>query len=73
MDDSRNPCYEGHVSGKNQDRFASGERGESTAALRERLDYEEEGVRIAEERLAQLERGEAKLVPLEEALRSLGR
>jgi hypothetical protein len=32
-----------------------------------------EGIRIAEERLAMVERGEARMVPWDEAMRMLGR
>jgi hypothetical protein len=34
---------------------------------------DEEGVRIAEERRAEVERGEARMVPWDEAMRMLGR
>jgi hypothetical protein len=34
---------------------------------------DEEGIRIAEERLAEVERGEARMVPWDEAMRMLGR
>ncbi|MCW1886168.1 addiction module protein [Luteolibacter flavescens] len=34
---------------------------------------DEEGIRIAEERLAEVERGEARMVPWEDAMRMLGR
>ena len=33
--------------------------------------YEQEGIRLAEERLAQLERGEARLIPFDEAMKAL--
>lgn len=36
-------------------------------------DEDEETLRIAEERWAQVERGEARMVPWEEAMRMLGR
>ena len=42
-------------------------------ALWESFDEEEEGIRIAEERKLQVERGEARMVPWDEAMRLLGR
>jgi hypothetical protein len=39
----------------------------------EDAEYEQEGIRLAEERLAQLERGEARLIPVEEVLAALRR
>ena len=35
--------------------------------------FDEEGVQIAAERKAQVERGEARMVPWDEAMRALGR
>ena len=35
--------------------------------------FDEEGVRIATQRKAQVERGEARMVPWDEAMRALGR
>jgi hypothetical protein len=35
--------------------------------------FDEEGIRIAAERKAQVERGEARMVPWDEAMRALGR
>jgi len=42
-------------------------------ALWESFDEDEEGIRIATERKAQVERGEARMVPWDEAMRMLDR
>ena len=42
-------------------------------ALWDSFDDDEEAIRIATERKAQLERGEARMVPWDEAMRVLGR
>lgn len=39
--------------------------------LAERIEHEKEGIRIAEERLAEVERGEVEMIPFEEVMESL--
>ncbi len=49
------------------------ERRRLAEALWDDLAYDNEGIQIAEDRLEQLKRGDAKLVPFEESMRLLGR
>ncbi len=44
---------------------------ELSRRLGEQAEYEKEGIRIAEERLAEVERGEVEMLPFEEVMESL--
>jgi hypothetical protein len=79
-------CYEDAMSERGRallDEVMALEPGERRAIVEELFmrvheddddpEYEAEGIRLAEERLAQVERGEARMIPADEVMKALRR